>query len=57
MQDPDLFLKRARLIMELILLMDVPQSFIDACRKDKECNKKFNEVALTVGENDWWGDE
>ena len=57
MQNPDLFLKRARLIMEMILLMDIDKKFIDACRKDKECNKKFNEVALTVGENDWWGDE
>jgi len=57
MQNPDLFLKRARLIMEMILLMGIDKKFIDECRKDKECNKKFNEIALTVGENDWWGDE
>jgi len=57
MQNPDLFLKRARLIMEMILLMDIDKKFIDRCRADKECNKKLNEIALTVGENDWWGDE
>jgi len=53
----DMLVKRSRLIMELILLMDVPQSFIDACREDKECNKKLNEIASTVGENDMWGEE
>jgi hypothetical protein len=50
----DLFVKRARLIMEMILFMNIPPKLIDRCRNDKECNRKMNEVAETVGVNDWW---
>jgi hypothetical protein len=53
----DLFVKRARLIIEMIIFMDIDRRFIDKCREDRECNKKMNEIAKTIGENDWWSDE
>jgi hypothetical protein len=54
MGSEDLFVKRARLIVEMIIFMDIDRRFIDACRNDAECNRKLNEIARTVGENDWW---
>jgi len=53
MGDEDLFAKRARLIIEMIIFMDINRKFIDACREDKECNEKMNEIAETIGVNDW----
>jgi len=54
MSNEDLFVKRARLIIEMIIFMDINRRFIDACRNDRECNEKLNEIAETVGVNDWW---
>jgi hypothetical protein len=38
----------------MIIFMDIDRKFIDACRADEECNKKMNEIAETIGVNDWW---
>jgi hypothetical protein len=55
--EDEVFVKRARLIIEMVMLMDIPPRFIDRCREDRECSETLDEIAETVGEDDWWGDE
>jgi hypothetical protein len=57
MSEDEMFVKRARLIIEMVILMDIEPKFIDDCIEDVECRKTFSEITLTVGEDDWWGDE
>jgi hypothetical protein len=54
--EDEVFVKRARLIIEMVMLMDIESGFVSDCVEDAECSKTFGEITLTVGENDWWGD-
>jgi hypothetical protein len=56
MSEDEVFVKRARLIIEMVILMDIESKFIGDCIEDAECRKTFNEIVSTVGEDDWWGD-
>jgi len=57
MPEDEMFVKRARLIIEMVMLMDIEPKFIDECIEDAECRKTLSEITLTIGEDDWWGDE
>jgi hypothetical protein len=56
MSEDEVFTKRARLVIEMVMLMDIESGFVSDCVEDVECNKTFGEIASTVGEDDWWGD-